>query len=481
MKRITLIATIFALFGGLILFESCKKDPIQDDDNNPPQDTTQNSGPPAGTRVIQPSTQRSGDADAGYEYLTTGDYVASGIPYSLYKTVFGDDNSNLLNRTGDNATIPINYTAVNAPNGVRVVVPNCMQCHAQTLNGQLVMGLGNTTFDFTADQSSVVPGVDLAINLFYGPNSAEWDAYEPFRKSVLATGPHLITDVVGANPADKIAMLLASYRDKDDLTWQDNQHTPVPAQVIPTDVPAWWLLKKKHAMFYAGVGRGDFSRIMMASGILTLSDTTEARVTDTRFADVYAYLLSLEAPPYPQTVDADLASKGEEVFTIYCSKCHGTYNKQNELYPNLLVELDKVETDPVLSEVYQEQVDFVNWYNSSWFGQGVHGARMESEGGYVAPPLDGIWATAPYLHNGSVPTLEDLLKSSQRPTFWRRSFDTGDLDYQKVGWNYAQYGSKQDNQTYDATKPGYGNQGHTFGDVLSDAQRTALIEYLKTI
>ena len=36
------------------------------------------------------------------------------------------------------------------------------------------------------------------------------------------------------------------------------------------------------------------------------------------------------------------------------------------------------------------------------------------------PPLDGVWATAPYLHNGSVPTLEAVLKSSDRPALWQR-------------------------------------------------------------
>jgi hypothetical protein len=59
---------------------------------------------------------------------------------------------------------------------------------------------------------------------------------------------------------------------------------------------------------------------------------------------------------------------------------------------------------------------------------------MLATGGYIAPPLDGIWATAPYLHNGSVPDLATLLKSSSRPTYWLRSFDDGDYDLTNVGW-----------------------------------------------
>ena len=102
--------------------------------------------------------------------------------------------------------------------------------------------------------------------------------------------------------------------------------------------------------------------------------------------------------------------------------------------------------------------------------------------GYVAPPLDGIWATAPYLHNGSVPTLDDLLKSSQRPAKWSRTFDnTADYDAVKIGWKYKVETTKSNTKTYDTTQLGYGNQGHIYGDKLTAEERKAVIEYLKTI
>ena len=85
----------------------------------------------------------------GYNYLTTGDYLRSGIPLSYFKMGFGKNTINYLNRDGVNKDIPYDYTVVHAPNGEPVVAPNCLQCHAQVFDGKLIMGLGNSTIDFT--------------------------------------------------------------------------------------------------------------------------------------------------------------------------------------------------------------------------------------------------------------------------------------------------------------------------------------------
>lgn len=433
---------------------------------------------PVGTTPIPATEQRAGNANQGYDYLVYGNYVGSGIPYQAFTLAGQGSDENLLNRTGDNAQIPHDFTAIDASNGVRVVAANCLQCHSQKLNGEFIVGLGSTIANFTSDQSDLIPAVDFALTTLYGMNSPEWEAYEPFRRAVLATGPQLITDVTGANPADKLAVVLAAHRNNDDLTWIEEPALSIPSEVVPTDVPAWWLLKKKNAMFYNGVGRGDFARIMMASSLLTMQDTTEARDVDNNFADVLAFINSIEAPSFPETLDNDKVTRGKTIFERNCSSCHGTYGNE-ESYPNLLVNLDRVGTDPVLAQSNFAYTDFIDWYNTSWFAQAPYSAQMVPGDGYVAPPLDGVWATAPYLHNGSVPDLATLLDSSRRPTYWRRTLDTDNYNLDNVGWNYTLETSKVDNQTYDTNLPGYGNGGHTFGDILSDEEREDLIEYLK--
>ncbi len=119
---------------------------------------------------------------------------------------------------------------------------------------------------------------------------------------------------------------------------------------------------------------------------------------------------------------------------------------------------------------------FIDWFNIGFYGET---ARLDPQEGYVAPPLDGIWATAPFLHNGSVPTLEALLDSSKRPTYWRVQLG---LDQESMGLPHEDATADESRSffVYDTTEPGYGNEGHTYGDVLSDAQRRDLLEYLKT-
>ena len=163
-------------------------------------------------------------------------------------------------------------------------------------------------------------------------------------------------------------------------------------------------------MFYNGFGRGDFGRFLMASNLLTVTDTSEAAEVDKHFNDVLAYIYSLQSPVYPKPINKKLADKGQLIFEQYCMDCHGTYGKDGS-YPNLLIPEEIIQTDSVLYSSNYSSPQFVNWFNQSWFTTGDHPAKLVPFKGYIAPPLDGIWATAPYLHNGSVPSLETLLNS----------------------------------------------------------------------
>ena len=429
---------------------------------------------------IPPSTQRPGDAGEGYKYLTTGDYLRSGIPLSYFKMGFGKSTINYLNRDGYNKDVAYDYTVVNAPNGELVVAPNCLQCHAQVFDGKLIIGLGNSTVDFSRGQKLDPKHAEAAEKLLKNLDPKKYEAAEPFLRVVKGIGNQMYTRVRGVNTADRLAALLASHRDPKTFRWSDSALLPVSDEVIPTDVPAWWMLKKKNAMFYNGFGRGDFSRFLMASNLLTVNDTAESREVDAHFNDVLAYINSIKPPDYPKPVNGVLVKQGGVLFVQNCSKCHGHYGDDGK-YPNLLIPESEILTDSFLYKSNYQSYQFVDWFNNSWFAMGDHPARLEPFDGYIAPPLDGVWITAPYLHNGSVPDLETLLNSKERPAFWSRDFDNPEYDYTKLGWKYTVRDGADGTTVYDTRLPGYGNYGHTYGDKLSTKERKAIIEYLKTL
>ncbi len=105
----------------------------------------------------------------------------------------------------------------------------------------------------------------------------------------------------------------------------------------------------------------------------------------------------------------------------------------------------------------------------------------------MAPPLDGIWASAPYLHNGSVPTLWHLLNPDKRPTVWRRT--ATELDSTRVGLTVEELESVPRDITspsarrnyFDTGRFGKSAAGHEFPLELTPHERTAVLEYLKTL
>jgi mono/diheme cytochrome c family protein len=99
---------------------------------------------------------------------------------------------------------------------------------------------------------------------------------------------------------------------------------------------------------------------------------------------------------------------------------------------------------------------------------------------YKARPLDGVWATAPFLHNGSVPTLYDLLRSpADRP----KTFNTGTRNYDTAKAGYVTDASAPGNGfTFTASGNGNSNEGHDYNvGNMTEPERLALLEYLKSL
>jgi hypothetical protein len=427
---------------------------------------------------IPPSKQRLGNADSGYHYIVAGDYVNSGIPFNLYNLGFKKEKLNILDRAGDNAQVRYDFNVVKAVNGEKVVVPNCLQCHADFFEGNLIIGLGNSTGDFTKTKNLKAYEKMLRAYLRFSPK--KYEAAKEALTVARTIGDEFYTETAGVNPADRLTALLVSHRDPVSFAWNEKASVELPKEVIPSDVPAWWLLKKKNAMFYNGFGRGDFGKFLMGSSLLTINDTMRAKDVDAHMPDVLSFIYTVEPPKYPKPIDEALAQKGKIIFENNCSDCHGAYGTNGQ-YPNLLIPESIIGTDSLLNQTNYQYSNMIDWYNKSWFSKGDHPARLTPFNGYIAPPLDGIWVTAPYFHNGSVPTIEAVLNSKLRPTYWTRDFDSTKYDYEKLGWQFQTLSAPGDKYIYNTTLPGYGNYGHDFGDHLTDAERKAVIEYLKTL
>lgn len=448
---------------------------------------------------IPASVQRPGDPIAGRDAFLNRAILSCGLPDSAYRASTGDPapQYSLPGRQGRNAELPYALTAFTAPSGVELVTSNCLACHAAPMNGKLVLGLGNEFLDFTGDLVATVEAAGAFIQ-----TDAEAEEWGRWADRMTRVSPWLFTDTIGANPAIALTLALMAHRDPETLAWSDTPlMEPPPRAILPVSVPPLWNVDKKHAMFYNGEGRGDHVRTMILASTTCTDSVEEARAIDAWFQDVRAYLATLPAPTYPYAIDPPLAAQGKPVFEEHCEKCHGRYGARED-YPNLLVALDKVGTDPALAlQAYRDGERFARWFESSFYGE-LGQARPAL--GYVAPPLDGVWATAPYLHNGSVPTLADLLDSSRRPDVWRfavRDDRTGgtdtletnevrpDYDPEAVGWQYQRLDEGRDPTVplqrqkwiYDSSRSGFSNQGHTYADKLDTGERRALLEYLKTL
>ena len=441
--------------------------------------------PPAGwkTHRLPASPQdTTGDPVAGFDFLIHGDYIGSGVPVEIMRQAAPRmPKDQPYPRNELNRGIPYFMTAFVAPNGAEVANGNCFTCHAGRVGDQLVVGLGDSFSDYEGSMVNMGRMMRFGMAVRYSKKkSLQPAAFEDFGNYFKRMAPHVKTTQPGANPAFRLAEACMMHRDPQTLRYTDEPQYPMWDYNIATDTPPLWHVKKKNTLYYTGIGRGSMPKLLLQASVLGTPDSSHSRTSVEHFRDVYAWLRTLEAPAYPRPVDADLARAGRSLFRVKCAGCHGTYDDAaGHTYPNKVVNLDVVRTDRLYAD-YIQQSGIVDWYNSSWFATSHPRSAFVPTRGYVAPPLDGVWATAPYLHNGSVPTLYELLNSAARPERWTRSGDPTDYDWQKVGWNYDP-DPKRKKWTFDTAEPGYGNGGHTFGDDLDETDRWALIEYLKTL
>jgi mono/diheme cytochrome c family protein len=204
------------------------------------------------------------------------------------------------------------------------------------------------------------------------------------------------------------------------------------------------------------------------------------------------WLLTAAPPAYPYPIDGAAAARGEAVYRATCWRCHGERRppfrhapaaageQVGEVVPIAEIGTDRHRLD---SYTFLLAVNQNTLYAGYETGYPHRFRRFRKTWGYANSPLDGIWLRAPYLHNGSVPTLRDLLApAAQRPPQFYRGYDV----YDPAAVGFVANVAEENGHHYfklDTSQPGNSNAGHegpAFGTTLPPADKAALIEYLKT-
>ena len=186
------------------------------------------------------------------------------------------------------------------------------------------------------------------------------------------------------------------------------------------------------------------------------------------------YLSVLQPPKYPFPIDAPRAAAGKAVFDAHCAACHASERTGTR------IPLAEVGTDRGRLDTWNKGAAIKANRIVGEMGIQRRGLVEEDLAGYKIPFLEGIWLRGPYLHNGSVPSLRDLLEApAARPRVFWRGYDV--FDPQRVGFVSEGEAARRLGTRMDVSEGGSGNQGHDFGTGLPAADKDALVEYLKTL
>jgi len=457
-------------------------------------------------RVLQSGTAHYSDDDQHFRHGSIGAEVASGIPYKVWQALpvlfpeefpAGDYSSFgfLYDGTQD---LPIGISKRRV-SGVDLVWFNCAVCHAGTYREseedtpRIITGMPAHQLDLHGFTKVVL-----------GAASDPRMAPDSLRRAMADAG-------VGLGLIERILWNLAVFpRLREGMIERASRLQPLldrqpdwahgrvdtfnPYKVLEFDWPTASLSEEEV------VGASDFPSIFLqgpraemqlhwdgnnpslaernlsaALGAGVTPDTVDHRSIE-RVAD---WLLDLEPPASPHQPDADAVARGFDIYVRDCASCHGWQSPDGYVFEgDLLGEitpLDEVGTDPNRLHSYTQ--DFRDQQVAELFKGTPYAFRQfQKTDGYANAPLDGLWLRGPYLHNGSVPTLADLLiPPPERPKKFLRGGDV--IDPQG---GFISPTCTTEAACFDTGVRGNSNAGHMWGTDLEQPDKSDLIAYLLT-
>lgn len=252
------------------------------------------------------------------------------------------------------------------------------------------------------------------------------------------------------------------------------EELPPDELIGAADLPSVWNQEPREGMQLHWDGNNTSVQERNKSAALG-AGVTPTTIDLPRLGRIENWLLNLPAPKYPFPINNALAAAGKQIYGQSCAECHSFDGAK----VGKVTAIDEIGTDAHRLNSYTYEC--LSNQNTLYAGYPWRFQHFRKTNGYANQPLDGIWLRAPYLHNGSVPTLRDLLEPvERRPAKFYRGYDV--FDQKNVG--YYSDTSEEKGQHYflfDTTVPGNSNRGHLYGINLSREQKEALLEFMKTL
>jgi hypothetical protein len=276
----------------------------------------------------------------------------------------------------------------------------------------------------------------------------------------------------------------------------------------PVNTPVIWGFDRSQFIFWTGVTNSMLER-NLAQGVALVTDfnwtTYETTVSVKKLEAVSAFARKTVAPKWPEQllgpIDQEKAAAGRAIFEAQCLTCHDpkastegpgstAFNYRDvqtdqEYYKGQVAPLDGKDLftevlAPFLSKVKQGVMTREGITDQEAYQKGRLPSvwRAPKGNNFLARPLQGIWASPPFLHNGSVASIRELLSEIRLA-----EISVGNLQYDPVNLGFQvgtpYYGSTLKVRCASGCT-GNDNQGHNYGVKLSSADKDALIEFLKS-
>ena len=239
------------------------------------------------------------------------------------------------------------------------------------------------------------------------------------------------------------------------------------------DLPSLWNQRPRRGLWLHWDGNNDLVEERNKSAAIGAGATPQS-LDVAALGRIEEWIMDLKAPAFPSNrIDAARAERGKIVYAAECASCHDFGAKQT----GQVTRLADVGTDPERVRSFTSELAAkMNTLGEGYPWRFSHFRKTE---GYANMPLDGLWLRAPYLHNGSVPSLRALLFPETRPAQFYRAYDV--YDFTDVGFVSSGPDAQREGVLFDTTQKGNGNAGHVYGQQLPPDQKEDLLEYLKTL